>query len=100
MQWILHDWNDEECVQILRKCKEAVPQEGGKVILVEVVMNSKSGDRNHTQAQYLTDVIMMSLTTGWERDEKEWGKIVSDAGFKEYKITPCLGVRSLIELYP
>ncbi|CDP21213.1 unnamed protein product [Coffea canephora] len=33
MKWILHDWNDEECVQMLRKCKEAIPskENGGKL---------------------------------------------------------------------
>ncbi|KAJ1412244.1 Winged helix-like DNA-binding domain superfamily [Sesbania bispinosa] len=24
LKWILHDWNDEECINILKKCKEAI----------------------------------------------------------------------------
>ena len=37
---------------------------------------------------------------GVERDEQEWKKIFFEAGFKDYKIMPILGVRSIIELYP
>ncbi len=38
LQWILHDWNDEECVTILRNCFKALPTSGGKVIIVESVL--------------------------------------------------------------
>lgn len=101
MQYILHDWNDEECVEILKNCKKAVPikEEGGKVIIMEVVVNSKLKDPEHTQVEYEGDVLLMTLTTGWQREEKEWSKIFKDAGFTEYKITPGFGVRSVIELY-
>ncbi|CAN7110341.1 unnamed protein product [Brassica rapa subsp. narinosa] len=28
MKWILHDWSDEKCVEILRNCKKALPETG------------------------------------------------------------------------
>ncbi|KAF3963319.1 hypothetical protein CMV_012273 [Castanea mollissima] len=28
--WVLHDWADKECIQILKKCKEAIPEDKGK----------------------------------------------------------------------
>jgi hypothetical protein len=40
------------------------------------------------------------IVNGIERDEQEWRKIIFEAGFSDYKITPVLGVRSIIELYP
>ncbi|KAK9192647.1 hypothetical protein WN944_003340 [Citrus x changshan-huyou] len=30
LKWILHDWNNEECVKILKKCKEAITSDGKK----------------------------------------------------------------------
>ncbi|KAJ7964120.1 O-methyltransferase [Quillaja saponaria] len=47
---ILHDWSDEECVKILKKCKEAVASKGkeGKVIIVDMVImeeNKKEDDK-------------------------------------------------------
>ncbi|XP_050275344.1 isoflavone 4'-O-methyltransferase-like isoform X7 [Quercus robur] len=34
-KWILHDWSDEECVNILKNCKEAITKKGkeGKVMV-------------------------------------------------------------------
>ncbi|WJX63724.1 hypothetical protein P8452_48579 [Trifolium repens] len=28
LKWILHDWNDEECVKILKNCKDAIAKKG------------------------------------------------------------------------
>ncbi|KAA0037695.1 myricetin O-methyltransferase-like [Cucumis melo var. makuwa] len=40
---ILHDWNDEESIKILKKCKESIPSrgEGGKVIIIEMVLEKE-----------------------------------------------------------
>nr|GMC85308.1 (RS)-norcoclaurine 6-O-methyltransferase-like [Ipomoea batatas] len=39
LMWVLHDWGDEECIQILSKCREAIPEEtAGKVIIAEAIL--------------------------------------------------------------
>ncbi|KAH7576895.1 hypothetical protein JRO89_XS01G0172100 [Xanthoceras sorbifolium] len=30
---ILHDWGDDDCVKILKKCRDAIPKKSGKVIV-------------------------------------------------------------------
>ncbi|XP_075107133.1 myricetin 7/4'-O-methyltransferase 2-like [Nicotiana tabacum] len=35
-----------------------------------------------------------------QRTKMDWERLFTDAGFNEYKITPTLGTRSLIEIYP
>ncbi|KAK1325044.1 Trans-resveratrol di-O-methyltransferase [Acorus calamus] len=100
LKWILHDWSDEDCVKILMRCKEAIPMVGGKVILIDIVVNPNSPSRESTKLQYLFDMNMMVICEGREREEHEWKKIFKDAGFTSYKITPALGLRSIIELYP
>ncbi|KAH7533246.1 hypothetical protein FEM48_Zijuj04G0109900 [Ziziphus jujuba var. spinosa] len=101
-QWILHDWSDEESVKILKKCKEAITDKGknGKVIIIDMMMENKKGDEESIETQLFFDMMMMMLVTGKERTEKEWAKLFSDAGFNNYSITPILGLRSLIEVYP
>ncbi len=37
MQWVLHDWSDEEFVRLLKNCYEAI-SEKGKVIIVDAVV--------------------------------------------------------------
>ncbi|KAL0456493.1 UNVERIFIED_CONTAM: Trans-resveratrol di-O-methyltransferase [Sesamum latifolium] len=76
LKWILHDWSDEECVQILKKCKEALTSnERAKVIVIEK-LQEKKGKKN------------------------EWAKLFTAAGFSSYKISTLLGLRSIIEVFP
>ncbi|OAY33981.1 hypothetical protein MANES_13G140500v8 [Manihot esculenta] len=110
LKWILHDWPDEECVKILKNCKEAIRKNGneqqtGKIIIIDMVMgnqtwNSTKDDDKITEVQLLFDMEMMCRVIGKERNEKEWAKLFSDAGFSNYKIISVLGSRTLIEVYP
>ncbi|TVU03246.1 hypothetical protein EJB05_51215, partial [Eragrostis curvula] len=101
LKYVMHDWNDEDCVKILTQCKKAIfsgePSEG-KVIIIDTVVGSPAKDMFEFQVSF--DMLMMVLTTGKERDEHEWGKIFVNAGFKHYKMRPVLGFLSVIELYP
>ncbi|KAM7271782.1 hypothetical protein ACFE04_030996 [Oxalis oulophora] len=104
LKWILHNWTDTECVKILTKCKEALSdKKGGKVILIEMIMSSVESqgevDENIVGIELGFDLLMMVALEGRQRSEKEWAKLFSDAGFKEYKVTRLLGLRSLIEVF-
>ncbi|GLU06338.1 hypothetical protein SLE2022_233800 [Rubroshorea leprosula] len=101
LKWVLHDWNDEDCVRILKRCKEAVSR---KVIVIDMVLEEKKKSRDqdniNIETQLLYDMQMMAQVTGEERNEKEWAKLFIDAGFSSYKMSHVLGLRSLIEVYP
>ena len=103
-QWILHDWSDEECLKILEQCRGAIPckEKGGKVMIIDMAILNKKGDEDESkvETQLFMDMLMMVLYPGREREEKEWKKLFLDSGFSGYKITPILGLRSLIEVYP
>jgi hypothetical protein len=98
----LHDWQDEDCVKILRRCKEAIPARGvgGKVIIIDTVVGfAGSQGIVSKETEVLLDGFMMCMD-GIERDEQEWRKIFFEAGFTDYKITTTMGIRPIIELYP
>ncbi|XP_058100626.1 trans-resveratrol di-O-methyltransferase-like [Magnolia sinica] len=99
---VLHDWSDNDCVKILKRCKEVIPskEDGGKVILLETVMNTHTDDYKSMETKLCFDMAMMVHSTGKQREEHEWQKIFIDAGFSDYKIIPVLGLRSIIEVYP
>ncbi|XP_047968281.1 8-hydroxyquercetin 8-O-methyltransferase-like [Salvia hispanica] len=102
LKWILHDWTDEECVTILKNCKEAIApslNNGKKVIIVDMVVGEDREDNEATETKLLFDVQMMALVTGKERTMKEWANIFYASGFTKYNITP-FGLRSVIEVYP
>ncbi|KAE8646215.1 hypothetical protein Csa_016356, partial [Cucumis sativus] len=95
--WILHNWSDDECVQILKKCKEAIRSNNKlkeKVIIIDMVLPSSSSNNKadyiSTQTQLLWDMLMMASVGGKERDEKEWAQLFHKAGFGSYKIFPIL----------
>ncbi|XP_031106057.1 trans-resveratrol di-O-methyltransferase-like [Ipomoea triloba] len=102
LKWILHDWNDEECVKILKKCKESIPikENGGKVIIIDMVIDNVRKDKKLFETQICFDTMMLSALTGRERAMKDWEKLFSDAGFSDYKIISIPGLWSIIEVYP
>ena len=87
----------------MKRCKEAIPtkQNGGKVIIVDKVMDASS-DGAHpkiTETKLYFDMLVMVHVAGKHRTENEWKKLFIESGFKEYKIIPALGMRCIIELY-
>ncbi|EEF37286.1 trans-resveratrol di-O-methyltransferase [Ricinus communis] len=102
LKWIMHVWSDEECLKLLKLSKEAIKgNKEGKLIIIDMVLeNRQVTDHQSIESQLFFDMLMMTLQTGKQRNKKEWGKLFLDAGFSDYKITPILGLRSVIEVYP
>uniref|UniRef100_A0A7N0RJN5 Uncharacterized protein n=1 Tax=Kalanchoe fedtschenkoi TaxID=63787 RepID=A0A7N0RJN5_KALFE len=105
LKWVLHDWDDEHCVKILKNCKEAIVKngcKGGKVMIIDMVVSCQHHQPitpNAFETQLFFYMRMMCLVSGKEREE-EWAKLFEEAGLTKYKITPMLGLRSLIEVFP
>jgi hypothetical protein len=86
VQWVLHNWSDEDCMKILKICRKAIPKKGGTVIIVDVVLEKESNDL-FDETRMAFDLLMMAYTTsGKERTEFEWKKLLEEAGFGRYKI--------------
>lgn len=103
LKWILHNWSDDHCIKILQRCKEAIPSkdEGGKVVIIDMVVEANIDNDNYVKSQCLLDMQMMNVTIGGkQRTEEEWKKLFISAGFKDYKSGHILGPRSVIEVYP
>ena len=97
----MHNWNDEECSKILKKCKEAITgKDKGNVLIIDSVIGNEEGDIQLDETKLFFDMDMMALFGAKERSEKDWAKLIFSAGFSNYKIIPVLGVKSLIEVYP
>eukprot|EP00257_Ricinus_communis_P021688 XP_015581226.1 acetylserotonin O-methyltransferase [Ricinus communis] len=100
LMWVLHDWNDDECIQILKKCKEVVPEDNGKVIIVEVVIGEAKDDKLE-YVRLMLDMVMMAHTnTGKERASKEWESVIQKAGFRSHTIKTVGAMQSIIVVAP
>lgn len=101
VMWVLHDWGDDECISILKNCKEAVPQDKGKVIIVEAVIDHGGGEDKLKDVGLMLDMVMMAhTTTGKERTSEEWAHILTQAGFSRHTMKHIQAVQSVIEAYP
>ena len=92
LKWIIHDWNDEKSVTILKNCHQAMA-EGSKLLLVEAVV--PRGSEPHFSK--FVDLNMLVMTGGCERTEDEYRKLLASAGFKLTKIIPTASPMSVIE---
>ncbi|KAG7988074.1 hypothetical protein I3843_03G168700 [Carya illinoinensis] len=99
LKCVLHDWSDEHCIKILRNCKKTVPQQTGKVIIVDIVIE-KDNDDLFQETRMVYDLLMMAHTTGGkERSELEWQQLLEEGGFPRYKIIKLPAITSIIEAY-
>ncbi|KAJ0077343.1 hypothetical protein Patl1_35852 [Pistacia atlantica] len=98
---VLHDWDDDECIQILKNCREAIPKEKGKVIIVETIIEEEEERDKLKFVRLMLDMVMMAHTRkGKERTLKEWDYVLRQAGFSRYNVKPIHAVQSVIEAFP
>ena len=92
---IIHDWDDDHSVRILRNCRRAMSK-NGRLLLVEMVVP----DDDANCFSKLLDVNMLVMTGGAERTEGEFNKLLDTAGFKLTRIVRTMGPPSVIEAVP
>jgi len=93
MKGIIHDWNDEAALKILKNCRRAVRPDG-TLLLVESVLTPST-----VPATALMDMLMMVLTSGRERTEAEFRSLLEQAGFSMLQVIRAARV-TLIESRP
>jgi O-methyltransferase domain/Dimerisation domain len=93
LKGIIHDWNDEAAVKILRNCRRAIRPDG-TLILVDTVLTGSDDPR-----RALMDLLMMVLTGGRERTELEFRSLLQEAGFSLTRVISTRG-HSILESRP
>lgn len=89
---VLHDWNDEQCLLILKNCYSAMNQ-GAKLVLIESIIPPDDS----FSISKLVDLEMLVITGGKERTQKEYESLISSAGFLTPRIIPIDDSFSIIE---
>jgi len=92
---ILHDWEDEDAIRILRVCRRAAKPEG-KLLVIERVL----GPPNEIPDGKFSDLNMLVAPGGQERTRDEFATLLSTAGFTLTRVIPTGTRHSLIEATP
>ncbi len=93
---VIHDWDDERAVAILRNCCRAM-SEGGRLLLLERIFPAEVEPSPASLAAALTDMNMMLVTGGRERTEAEYRTLLSVAGVDAVRIIPTGSGLSVLE---
>lgn len=95
MRWIIHDWDDEKSIRILKNIREAIPADG-RLILAEAVVP----ERTEPHFSKFFDLIMLTMTGGRERTRREYQRLLEKSGFELKEIYPTDSFLSIIEAAP
>jgi hypothetical protein len=92
--WIIHNWDDERSIAILKNCHRAMPT-GARLLLIEQVIPPA----NEPSLSKLYDLHMLVLFGSRERTEDQYRALFDAAGFRLTTIIPLALVprRSIIE---
>lgn len=92
---ILHDWNDEQAITILRNCHRSM-NASAKLLLIERIIPPG----NDPMIGKMIDITMLVLTGGRERTKAEYNALLEAAGFQVTNIFSSNLDTSIIEARP
>ncbi|KAH9679995.1 Flavone 3'-O-methyltransferase 1 [Citrus sinensis] len=82
MKWMLHNFDDENCIKILRNCYKALPNDG-KVLVINSTLPEVPDSTEASRDSFILDAIfLIQIPHGRERTKKEFTALAIEAGFK------------------
>ena len=95
MKAIIHDWDDDDALRILRNMRAAIAP-GGKLLLLESVLP----ERASADIGMLIDLEMLIVVGGKERTRAEWTDLLGRAGFRLDRVVHTATPVSIVEATP
>ena len=95
MRHIIHDWDDQQSIQILTNCRAVIPAHG-RLFIVEAVV--PAGNEPSPAKEF--DMAMLIYPGGMERTEAEYRSLFSAAGFELVGVSPTASAVSVVEARP
>ena len=89
---IIHDWDEAQCLTILRQCHRAMGPDSC-LLLVETVL--PPGDTPHPGK--LLDLLMLTVPGGRERTADEYAALLAAASLRLTRIVPTASSVSIVE---
>jgi hypothetical protein len=78
-----HDWPDADCICMFSQVAAVFKRGYSKLLIYEVVLPKKGG----TNLMTTLDLQLMNCTSGLERTEDHWARLLKEAGFRIVNIS-------------
>ena len=95
LKWILHDWQDEQALAILRACRQAMGP-GTTLLVIDRLLGPPDEDPEAT----FGDLNMLVLPSGLERTREEFATLFAAARFRFVSAVPTGAGLGVIEAQP
>ena len=93
MKHIIHDWDDERALLILKNIALAMGDKNGHVVLLESVIPAGP----EPDLGKFIDIEMLALPGGKERTQQEFADLFAAAGFRLTRVVPTASPLSVVE---
>ena len=90
LKWIIHDWDDERAVAILKTCRRAM-QTGSRLVLLERILPEHVDADRDVLDVVMGDLNMMVVLGGRERAAEEYRHLLEGAGLHMTSARPAGG---------
>ncbi|GAB2290819.1 hypothetical protein Dimus_025086 [Dionaea muscipula] len=94
----LHNWNDEQCIAILKNCYNALPEKGTLIVMDFVLPTEPDGSWADKHVSEL-DNIMLIQQGGQERTVKDLETLCNNSGFSDFKFICYAHTIGVMEYY-
>jgi orsellinic acid C2-O-methyltransferase len=96
LKHVIHDWNDEQAITILKNCQRAL-RPGAKLLIAEGVYPPRIDQSLESRGAAANDVNMLVVSGGRQRSEEEFRALYRAAGFELARIVPTAARLCVIE---
>ena len=100
LKWILHDWDDDACRELLAACRAALP-EHGRLLVVEQLLPDAVPANGALHPAVATDLIMLvNFADARERYLREYADLLDGGGFALHAVVPLPSGFSILDCRP
>lgn len=93
LKHVLHDWSDEDCLRILRNCRQAIAP-FGKLFIIEYVLPEPP---YKLSPFFVLSMVLRQTPGGNQRTVQQFRHVLNNAGFELVGITPTSVNNSVLE---
>jgi len=100
LKGVIHDWEDQEAIAILRTCRAAMKRDS-KLLLIDRILPERIDPSDAlTRAKFIHDINMFINPGGRERTEAEFRRLLSRASLRLSRVIPMPSLQAVMEVEP